>query len=547
VAGAEVRAAALSGMAVWPDLREVFTDDDGRFRLDGMPRRTVHLTALHEGGASPMVTADLAAQRQAAVVLTLSVRGEIAGVVVDSHGHPLAEAQVAARHDVLWTRGPIKSGELTSWDLRGIPTLVSDAGGRFRFTGLPEGGYTLQALRPGAPPDQRALVAGVKAQPGDRSVRLVVRGDGRVTGRVVTEDGTPAPQFSVSFGEKIGGMVPTPFSGTDGAFSLSGPPGQHDLLITGPSFATKELQNVRLDEGAHKDLGTITVKRGRSLSGRVLAPDGTPVADAQVVAAPWLSGGGDKLFIRDESGPAQETTSDADGRYTLSGFEPGKLVLLAERKGIGRSATISVPAQPPSAHVDLMLQATGSLEGKVTRDGQPFADTVVIATARETTANFFVMTGPDGRYALDTLAPGPQMVMAFINRRKDAVSRLITVEPGRRARADLEVKSGPITLTVKVQGSDGQPATATVAAASPPFAVAEGATLESARESFAPTEPTSFYVRGGRGSVDVEGLAAGRYQICAAQKGAPLVCTQRELSASGQVELVVPPAVAASP
>jgi len=547
VAGAEVRAAALSGMAISPALSEVFTDDDGRFRLDGMPRRTVHLNALHESGASPMVTADLVAERQAAVVLTLSVRGEIAGLVVDSRGQPLPEAQVTARHDALWKRGPIKSGQLTTWDLRGIPTLISDAGGRFRFSGLPEGGYTLQALRPGAPPDQRALAAGVTAQPGDRSVRLVVRADGRVTGRVVLEDGTPAPQFAVSFGDRVGGVVPTPFSGTDGAFSLSGPPGQHDLLITGPSFATRELENVLLDEDGRKDLGTITVKRGRSISGRVLAPDGTPVPEAQVVAAAWMSGGGDRLFIRDESGPAQETTSDADGRFTLSGFEPGQLLVVAERTGLGRSSTISVPPQPLSAQVDLVLRQTGSLEGKVTRDGQPFADTVVIATARESTANFFVMTGPDGRYALDTLAPGPQMVLAFVNRRKDMLTRAVTVEAGRRARADLDVRTGSITLTVNVQGSDGKPAPGQVMVVTPPFPIAENETVAQARERFAPVEPTSVYLRGGQGKVEVEGLPAGRYQICAARKDGPLTCKQQEVTASTTVDLVVPPAVATSP
>jgi RNA polymerase sigma factor (sigma-70 family) len=543
VAGAEVRAAALSGMAIWPALREVFSDDDGRFRLDGLPRRAVQLTALHESGASPMVTADLAARLETAVELTLSVRGEIAGIVVDGRGQPLAEAQVTARHEELWARGPIKSGNLTSWDLRGIPILISDAGGRFRFSGLPEGAYTLQALRPGAPPDQRALVAGVKARTGDGNVRLVVRGDGRVTGRVVLEDGTAAPAFSVSFG----GVAPTPFTGTDGAFSLSGPAGQHDLIVTGPTFATKELENVQLEEGAGKDLGTITVKRGRSISGRVLAPDGTPVAEAQVVAAAWMSGGGTKLFIRDESGPAQQTTSDADGRFTLSGFEPGKLVLVAERTGVGRSSTISVPPQPLSAQVDLVLRETGSLEGKVTRDGQPFADTVVITAARGTAANFFVMTGPDGRYALDTLAPGPQTVLAFVNRRKDMVTRAVTVEAGRRASADLEVRTGPITLSVRVQGSDGQPASGEVMVVSPPFPVAANETVAVVRERFAPVEPTTVYLRGGKGAAEVEGLPAGLYQICAARKDGPLACKQQQLTASTTVELVVAPAVAASP
>jgi hypothetical protein len=96
-----------------------------------------------------------------------------------------------------------------------------------------------------------------------------------------------------------------------------------------------------------------------------------------------------------------------------------------------------------SAQVDLVLRPTGALEGKVTRDGRPFPDTVVIATRQWGTTNFFVMTGPDGRFALDTLAPGPQLLYAFVNRSKDVLVRTVTVDAGGRLHADLDVRTGP--------------------------------------------------------------------------------------------------------
>jgi AcrR family transcriptional regulator len=533
VADAEVRAAALSGMAIWPDLREVFTDDAGRFRLAGLPRRAIHLMALHGSGASAVAIADLGATRAASIELTLAVQGTIAGLVVDGRGRPLPEAQVTARSTALWTKGPIKSGTLTSWDLRGIPTLVADAGGRFRFTGLPEGRYTLSAIRPGGPPDHRALQPSVEASPGDTEVRVVVRGDGQVKGRVVLE-GKPVESFSVS----LGPVNPAPFTG--GAFTLAAPAGKHALVITGPAFATKELEDIAVTEGEARDLGEVTVTRGRSISGRVLGPDGATVAGAQVVAGQFLSGGGTQLYIPTESGDAQETTSDENGQFVLSGFPPGPLVVVAERAGQGRSDTISIPPQQSSAQLDLVLRSTGSLEGRVTRDGSPFADTVVIATRQLMTANFFVMTGPDGRFALDTLAPGRQVLQVFVNRHKDMLLKAVTIEAGQRAHVDLEVRSGAAAINVTVRGPDGA-LSAQAMVMTPPITVPAGEPLQSVMARVAPAEATAVFLAGAPHTF--EGLPPGRYGICAAA-GKPgearVFCTEREVSGRVDVEVTVP-------
>jgi RNA polymerase sigma factor (sigma-70 family) len=537
---AEVRAAALAGMGLWPELRTVFTDDAGRFRIGGLPRTTIHLLALHAAGTSALATADLGAAPAASVELTLAIRGAIAGLVTDGRGRPLPEAQVTARSTALWTRGPIKSGSATSWDLRGIPSLIADSGGRFRFTGLPEGRYVLSAVRPGAPPDHRALQPSSEASPGDAEVRVTVRGDGQVKGRVLLEDGQPAPAFSLS----LGPVSPVPFTGTGGAFLLSAPAGRHRLVITGPTFATRELEDVTVEEGEARELGTVVVKRGRSITGRVLAEDGAPVAQAQVVAGQFLSGGGTQLYIATESGGAQETTSDDDGHFVLSGFEPGPLVVVAERAGRGRSDTVPIPPQQASAQLDLMLRPTGSLDGRVTRDGRPFPDTVVIATRQLGTANFFVMSGPDGRFALDTLAPGPQLLQAFVNRRKDLLLRAVAIEPGQRAHADLEVRTGALALTVEVRGPDGQPVAADASVATPPVAVRDGEPLQSVLARLAPTQPTLLFQAGAPHTF--EELPPGRYGICAAVRrrkgraGAVVFCTERDLTASATAVVTVP-------
>ena len=386
------------------------------------------------------------------------------------------------------------------------------------------------------------------ARPGDENVRVVVRGDGTVVGRVQLEDGTAPGRFAV----ELERGAQTAFTAPDGAFALSAPAGTRDLTVTGPAFATTRRPDVEVREGARSDVGVIRVARGRSITGRVFGAGGAPVAGALVVAGMQLSGGGRQLYIPSESRGAQETTSDDEGHYTLAGFAPGPLVVVADREGEGRSATIPVPRGAASAQVDLVLRATGSLEGRITRDGRPFPDTVVIVSPQLGLSNFFVTSGPDGRYALDALAPGPQILIGFLNRHKDMTMRGVTIEAGRRAQADLAVRTGTLALRARVQavedGSPIPPAQVVLLVAAGALEVRDGDTLASLRDRPPPETPTTMYRRAGRGgALEVDGLPPGSYTACVAvgpggieMEAAPLRCARHELAASGEVVLSVP-------
>jgi hypothetical protein len=218
--------------------------------------------------------------------------------------------------------------------------------------------------------------------------------------------------------------------------------------------------------GGHTtDLGTITVKRSRSVGGRVLDSAGAPVPGAMVVAGSLLTGDGTKLFIEDESLGAQTTETDADGRFVMSGFGEGPITVIAGREGIDRTGAVRIPPGPSSAEVDLVLAATGAVEGKVTRDGQPVPDTVVIANPIGATGqNFFVVTGSDGSYALDTLTAGSYQLYPMIGgggpRPKDMYFRAVEVEAGQRAHADVAITTGPANLEVSVATEAGDPVAA---------------------------------------------------------------------------------------
>jgi RNA polymerase sigma factor (sigma-70 family) len=538
--GVQVRIGALSRTLPWNDTREVFTDRSGRFALSGLPRRTVQVVAVGPRSASRMLAADLTSAETVSMKLTLEQAGTIEGVVVDGNGQAIAEAQVSAR-------GAAPADQPLLWDLRGGPMQVSDGAGRFRFSGLPEGEYRLRAARPEAPPDGWQLQPEALARTGQSGVRVLVRSEGTVSGRALFADGTAPPSFQV----RIGRARNAPLGGGDGRFSIRSPAGNHELVISGAAFVTSK-QAVAIEEGVDRDLGTVTLQRGRSVSGRVLGPDGTPVSAATVAAGWGLTGSGSTLYIPTESVGAQETTTDPEGRYAFGGFDDRSLVVVADREDLGRSDAISVPAGLAGASIDLTLKSTGSLAGRVTRDGQPFADTVVIASPPLARMHYFVTTGPDGHYALDTLPSGVFRLMVFLNRQKDQMFRTVEITAGQRARADLDVRIGPHTLTVKLESEAGAGvASGRVVVTSGALPFDEGDTFETmfARHAAQAGLTGTSYVREARqGAIGIDGLLPGPYTVCAGtlSRESRVRCTHREVNGRNEITLRLPPAAPVS-
>lgn len=450
VIGADVRL-VVRGALEWRTSHQAYSDDRGRFELAGLPRLEADVFAAHTSGSSELTPVALDKSAEHTVDLRISITGVIAGVVVDSSGAEIAEAHVIA--EPAWS-GAL--GEREAWSARGVPMEIANGGGEFRFVGLPEGDYRLRAARPGAPPSALWLPGGTRANTGASGLRLTVPDSGAVKGKVAFADGAAPSIFTVA----VGANAAVPVASSDGAFHIEAPGGTYNLTIAGPEFA-RAMVEARVAGGV-TDLGTITVERGRSLSGRVLDAAGAPVAEATVVAGALLSGDGSKLYIEDESINAKSTTTDDDGRFVLSGFGPHRITAVAGKDGVGRSTSISVPPGPASADVDLLLSATGSLAGTMTLDGKPLAEAVVIANPLGATAsNFFVVTGADGSYALDALTPGEYIVYPMLGgggpRPKDMYVQAASIRAGQRTTVDVAATSGSAELEVSGVTDEGGP------------------------------------------------------------------------------------------
>jgi hypothetical protein len=348
-------------------------------------------------------------------------------------------------------------------------------------------------------------------------VKLVVRDDGTLTGKLALADGK-VPAFAML---ALGATNPVPASDKDGAFTLTAAAGTHTLTISGPGFVQLR-REVTITEGEATDLGTVTLAAGRSIAGRVVDESGAPVAEATVAAGALLTGGGSELYIPSESIGAKRTETDDDGRFVLDGFPPAAITVIAGKDGAGRSASVRIPPSADSATLALVLAPTTSIAGKVTRDGAPLADTIVIAKPiGALDQNFFVTTGPDGTFALDALAPGAYVVSPMLggggNRPKDIYVRRVDVELGERAQAEIDATGGSGKLAVHVQGADG--AAIAMAQVAVMGAAISPHTAEELRDgSMIPFGPDAIpvYLRGAiGGDVEIEGMRRGTHTACA--------------------------------
>lgn len=445
--GAGMKRSGLGGI----DPRRATADQAGAFELEGLPREVLLAVATSDELSSAAVEVDLTATPDRGdLVLRLDVAGRIEGIVVDSAGRPIGEAEVVAWPDFLAGSIPDDLG------LRGRMAETSDGDGKFAFRGLPDGRFRLVANRQRTSPFSQ-FDDTVKASTGDTGVRLVVKTPGRIRGKVQFDDGTSPAVFTV----EIGWSAPLPVSGSrDGSFQMTEvSAGLRDLTVRGPDFAPTDVRGVQVPEAGERDVGIIKVARGRSVSGRVLGGAGEPIAGATVYLAEQIFGDGRSLSssLGDAMGERmglRKATSGADGRFTIAGIDAAKdMVLAAEHETHGRAPARTVPAGAQSVTIDLVLAGTGSLAGVIKAGGKPSAAQVLATQPGASKQNIMVSAGEDGAYQFERLAAGEYKIVAMIGGGLGGASgsRTAHVEIGKRAQVDIDVAVGDVTLVVAVK------------------------------------------------------------------------------------------------
>jgi beta-lactamase regulating signal transducer with metallopeptidase domain len=433
----------------WP--APVTTGPDGRFRLPGMSERAaitleiddprfahqlLVLAAGEEGRARPKTMPLLPPQ----VIDVRVLRGD--------DGKPMAGAWVV-----------VQAGEESTG-------ARADDRGHVRISAWPGASFKIVAYAKDGEPYIRCET-GLEWPKGavQQSVEVKLRRGVILRGKLVEEpSGKPVAGAGISYYQTYRNnplFIPSynrdNVSGPDGTFTLAVPHGPGHLLVQGPSadylhvttshgeMGTGWGPNLHMypDALAHLDLPReetthpveLRLRRGVTVRGRVIGPDGSPIAEAFAMGRTYVpysryrrpfapfSGGGPQLPVR-------------DGRFEIPGCDPDKpytFHFLDVQHQLGATVEISGKSAA-TGPVTVQLQKCGSARVRFKDpDGKPVASreadefpgmmTLIITPgadfgAEPTNAdmefqvnldprrNGNLRTGPDGRATFVSLIPG---------------------------------------------------------------------------------------------------------------------------------------------
>jgi protocatechuate 3,4-dioxygenase beta subunit len=400
------------------------TGADGRFEFRGLQAGDYTLSATRRGMSRATVDPVKVAEGRGAepVELTLRPGTTISGLLRDRSGSGAAGWLVFARPSGEGGAPGLGPGALRTEEPTGPD-------GAFLLEGLNEGAsYDLQAM---GPPGLGPRRAGVTA-PAD-GVELTVAGSGQIRGQILdAESGRPVPDFELSYtpdasggmrmvfraapGRGRGPYERQSFHAEDGTFVLEDvPAGKWSVEARASGYQKGSAAGVSVDEGGTAEGVEVRLSKGGIISGRVLETrTGRPILDA-AVRAELSGGGGGPVFSMGGEAADNEATTDADGRYEITGLATGSWTVSASHPEWSE-ASANVELKDGPATVDLRLGHGGSIGGAVLAGGRPVAGAQVgLSTAGE--AGFggrgfggggdqATLSDPAGRFRFDRLTPG---------------------------------------------------------------------------------------------------------------------------------------------
>lgn len=452
IAGAGERMAQVSA-------RQATTDEKGAFEIRGIERTKLQARAESETAASKLVDFDLTDKPEHAnMKLVLDVTGTISGIVIDDKGAPVSEVQVNAFPDILG------GASIDGIALAGMSSATTDGAGAFKITGLPDGAYRLWAAR--------ASAGGwggwggreaTSAKTGDKNVKIKLSSPGSIKGSIAI-DGLGPPKIATV---AVGWQAPTPAQ--DGKFEIKElDPGTYDLTIRGPDFALFIKRDVIVEAGKTFDAGTITVHRGRKITGRVVDKSGKPVSGATIKVGELIvfsddtakkSDSDDDDNDIDEMSPIKTATSDGDGRFSIIGLTNKATSVAADHATAGRSPSVGIPegaGDPPQ--ITLALRGFGSISGKVTQKGKPLSGVSVTHSSKSAGAQLSgAQTDDQGNFTLKKVPEGTVTLQAMQQKMMSLKSTTITVQvaAGKETKANIDIPVGQIKLTIKLTPASG--------------------------------------------------------------------------------------------
>ncbi len=351
-------------------VRVAISGPGGAFRYDDLPPGEVD-AVVHDAAWVSVGLADadrheydplrLAIEPDTPMRVELRVEraAAVRGRVLDPAGEPIAGARVRA--------------QLMSWQVEGVNSahwdVRADDEGRYFVPGLvPRGQHVLEVSTESAAP---TVTRAFSVESGATLEMDIVLAPGREAWlRVVdASSGAPVPGARVRYRDR--GPIPTDEDEritwtSDDAGSVRAKPipaGDVTFEVEADAYIAPEERFV-LAAGAEASQAAplvVRLMRGASIEGIVRLPDGRPAEGAEVgVDRDPMMRGHIPLTMRARFADNAATT-DADGRFRISGLAPGTTPLLVTLRREREFLTWTGDVEPGGAAVEIVLAATATI------------------------------------------------------------------------------------------------------------------------------------------------------------------------------------------
>jgi hypothetical protein len=347
----------------------------GNFALAG-PRSGVFDLVVFRPGLAPYHRPGIEIVDGEAVNLgrvVLADGANLSGRFSDKEGLPLAGVEI-------WLLdSPREAG----------PIAVSGPDGRFAIAGAPPGGpVELEVCGDD-------VIGGTYSPRPGRAFNVILLRTGRIAGRVVDEQGKPLADVEVSPATSSGlfrsdyrrcrnqASAHTDAAGRYGISTLA--PGIYRVAAGASGFADLISPRVAVRGGEATPVNLV-LRRGASLSGRVVGPGGSPIRGAEVTA------------LEASGCLPRKGSTDAEGRYRLEGFAAGEAEVNVSATGF-EEGSLHPTLTAGNNRLDVTLESSQAkeLRGRVLgARGQPLGGAVVTCAS----AIKSVHTAGDGSFVL---------------------------------------------------------------------------------------------------------------------------------------------------
>ncbi|HWM85076.1 MAG TPA: carboxypeptidase regulatory-like domain-containing protein, partial [Kofleriaceae bacterium] len=345
--------------------------------------------------------------------------------------------------------------------------------GRVEIAAVLPGSYAVDVQCEGFRAEDEYAVLVIEEGAAPPEQRWTVREAGGIRGSVRSADGAPIPRAQITARRHGGGRASSDSFGradsaVDGSFEMSGlRAGSYEVEV---EPAASDPVTVTVTEGSHV-MVELRLAASGGIAGEVVDERGQPVAGVSARA---------RFQSRRDRRANESAYTGDDGKFTMSGLEPGSYRVSAQREGEWDTPLRAPGKRDDDPHgervevaagrtaaVRLVVESmSGVIRGRVVDAGSaPITDAFVEAeresesatatpgSARQTIRWSWmrkpVLTDTDGNFAIEALPRGKYTVRAF--RRGGGESLAEGVNPGATLTLTIR-RTGSVAGTVRTPG-----------------------------------------------------------------------------------------------